>query len=133
MNKTEKKYLENLETKLALRFTAEAVSDVSPYLNEPLFCWVIRGDEVHKATLMGDLYWDGWIAAPEARYKAKARGIEGFSTQMRALLALRNKAELDAALRLRDIDRRIEELDHQDTLSRLSAPAGIQVPGDAPV
>ncbi|HEY3494771.1 MAG TPA: hypothetical protein VGK73_08805 [Polyangiaceae bacterium] len=111
MNKKEQAEVEELRTRLALRFTD---ADTEPDIPAPTFENLTRttGYIFNTYSMTIDAMWSeasrhGQIGSISARQLA----IPLYSTRLRALRAMRRAVELECAKRLRVIDIQIAEAD----------------------
>jgi len=111
MNKKEKKELEDLKTKLALRFTEPVERDLMPPNTSDDFRKIVNGYSYNAYNLRigkscsSSIYHNrhGWDET------TAQEPIEQYSTKLLALKAMRNEVELQSAKKLREIDLMIEQ------------------------
>lgn len=107
MTKAEKARVEDLETRLALRFTEPVCKDVPPPKDGGIYLgWSYNAysNRVYKTCSSVIYHGDGW------ENTNAQQPIHQYSTEIRALQALRNAVELECAKRLRAIDLKIEAI-----------------------
>jgi hypothetical protein len=116
MTKKEKEYVENLEKELRIRaalvWTPKVEEDLPPPI--PGSGGETSGWVYNRYNLRVDTAWSssvshgtGYTSRKHSSY-ASQKSIPLFSTRLLALKALRNEVELDAAMKLAEIDKLIE-------------------------
>lgn len=107
MNKKEQAYVESLETRLALRFTEPVTKDLPiPKSSTSLVCgWSYNTHtlQAYKSCSSNVFHGNGWEDT------TSQRPIAQYSTQKRALRAMRYEVEMECAHKLRKIDKDIAE------------------------
>lgn len=122
MNKTEAKHMERLETLLALRITEQVDPDVAMPSSGWVTGWSIFYDRIEQT------YTNSYSQRFGSKDKMGSRTIHPiYSTRVKALRAMRNKFEIEAAQKLRRIDLEIAQAELLDAAELQPAPPAPEV------
>jgi hypothetical protein len=112
MNKKEQAYIEELHTRLALRWTGPVEKDVPPPIWKPgVFNELLKGFTFNSYSLAVNESCSSSIhhSTHDSTKTTTQGAIHMFSSRMLALKAMRHQVEKECASRLRQIDKMIEK------------------------